>query len=212
MTENNPDAFLRDISGVLHVGANIGQERGIYAQYNLDVLWIEPIPEVFYNLNKNLEDYPRQVAYQYLITDTDYGEYTFYIANNNGESSSILNLNLHKDVWPEVVYERAIILKSLTLATFVQKENIDLDKYDALIMDTQGSELLVLKGGQVLLNRFKYIKTEVPNFASYSDCCQLADVESFLMQHGFQEYSRNQFASHKDGGAYFDIVYKRVIS
>lgn len=210
MLDNNPDSFLRDVSGVIHVGANIGQEREIYEQYHLDVLWIEPIPEVFCNLKRNLESYPRQKAYQYLLTDIDCREYTFHIANNNGASSSILNLNLHKDIWPEVIYERAIKLKSMTLATFIQKENIDLDKYDALIMDTQGSELLVLKGGQTLLGRFKYIKTEVPNFESYSGCCQLADLASFLMQRGFLEYSRSQFASHKGGGAYFDIVYKRV--
>ena len=38
------DAFLRKVSGVIHVGANLGQERAHYARFRLDVVWIEPIP------------------------------------------------------------------------------------------------------------------------------------------------------------------------
>ena len=42
-----PDDFLRSCSGVIHVGANSGQERELYAQHGLNVVWIEPIPEVY---------------------------------------------------------------------------------------------------------------------------------------------------------------------
>ncbi len=45
-TFNEPDRFLKDISGVIHVGANAGSERKRYNTYNLNVLWIKPIPEV----------------------------------------------------------------------------------------------------------------------------------------------------------------------
>ena len=38
------DRFLKEVSGVVHVGANTGQERGIYDKLSLDVIWIEPIP------------------------------------------------------------------------------------------------------------------------------------------------------------------------
>jgi hypothetical protein len=43
---NDPYRFLRRTKGVVHVGANEGQERDIYARYNLNVLWIEPLPDV----------------------------------------------------------------------------------------------------------------------------------------------------------------------
>ena len=58
--KKNPDRFLGELKGVIHVGANAGQERGIYKHYNLEVIWIEPIPEVYETLKKNLQDFDRQ--------------------------------------------------------------------------------------------------------------------------------------------------------
>ena len=78
-----------------------------------------------------------------------------------------------------------------------------------LVMDTQGSELLVLKGAIPILQNFTYIKTEVPDFESYKGCCQLKDLQSFLTQHGFKEFSRHKFATHPNGGNYYDIIYKK---
>lgn len=204
----NPDRFLQEISGLIHVGANIGQERHMYNELGLNVIWIEPIPEIFKILKQNLEEVKSQRAFQYLVTDCDDREYQFHIANNSGASSSILDLKQHKDVWPSVNYVSTIPLKSITLASLIQRECIDLTKYQALIMDTQGSELLVLKGAIPLLHNFKYIKTEAPDFESYSNCCKLDEINSFMMQYGYKEYSRHEFARRSQGGSYYDIVYK----
>jgi FkbM family methyltransferase len=204
------DAFLRHASGVIHVGANAGQERARYARYGLDVAWIEPIPEVFARLQTNLRGFPRQQAYQYLVTDTDGQRYEFHVANNEGASSSILDLGLHRDIWPTVHYERTLVLESITLASLVQRERIDMERFDALILDTQGSELLVLKGASSLLPRFRFIKIEVPDFESYAGCCQLRDVQAFLASCGFQEHAREQFAAHPHGGGYYDVLYQRA--
>ncbi len=205
----NPDKFLKKVSGVVHVGANVGQERELYSTHGLSVVWIEPIPEVFTQLNANIRDFKNQFAFQALVTDVDDKEYEFHIANNNGASSSVFELKQHKDIWPGVDYTTTVLLKSITLATFFKKEHIDASKYQALIMDTQGSELLVLRGSLPVLSNFKFIKTEVPDFESYEGCCQLSDINSFLIEHGYKEFSRKKFASRAEGGSYFDIVYKR---
>ncbi|MFC1841265.1 FkbM family methyltransferase [Thermodesulfobacteriota bacterium] len=206
----NREDFLLSVNGIVHVGANTGQERDVYKDYNLDVVWIEPIPEVFHVLEQNLEGYSRQRAFQYLITDMDDEEYKFNIASNEGESSSIFELNLHKDIWPSVTIERSIILESITLSSFVRKENITLNDYGALIMDTQGAELLVLKGAEKILNQFNYIKLEVADFEAYTGCCQLDEVDKYLFSIGFSEFSRHLFASRDSGGNYFDMVYKKM--
>ena len=164
------DGFLRDVSGVIHVGANTGQERKLYAQYRLRVAWIEPLAEVFAALQANLAAFPDQRALQSLITDQDDREYPFHVANNAGGSSSILDLYLHKDVWPEVTYTKTIMIRSKTLVTLLKDEHIDPSAYDALVMDTQGSELLVLQGAIPLLGNFKYIKIEVADFEAYKGC------------------------------------------
>jgi len=179
--KKDPDRFLRNISGVIHVGANIGQERELYGKIGLRVIWIEPIPEVFETLQANLRGFPNQRAVQCLITDRDDEEYRFHVANNNGASSSILELKYHKDIWPDVNYTDTILLKSITLTSLFKKERIDPADYQALIMDTQGSELLVLKGGIPVLHNFKYIKTEAWDVEVYAGCCQLVDISSLLI-------------------------------
>jgi len=209
MLKNDPDRFLQKVSGVIHVGANAGQERELYAKFGLRVIWIEPIPEIFEKLKANVEKFPRQRALKCLVTDQDNVAYQFHIADNEGHSSSILDLNLHKDLWPQVAYEKTITLRSKTLPSLLEEEHIDYSEYDSLIMDTQGSELLVLKGAVSILENFTYIKTEVPDFESYIGCCQLSDIASFMAHHGYREFSRQKNAERPNVGSYYDVVYKR---
>lgn len=207
--KKNPEQLLKKIKGVIHVGANTGQEIQLYSKYGLSVIWIEPIPEIFETLQSNLIGIPKQIAIKGLVTDVDNAEYHFHVANNNGASSSILELNLHQDMWPHVTFEKTIKLYSKTLSSLLKENNTDISKYDTLVMDTQGSELLVLKGAIPILQNFTYIKTEVSDFESYKGCCQLTDLQSFLSQHGFTELSRHKFATNPSVGNYYDIVYKK---
>ena len=78
-----------------------------------------------------------------------------------------------------------------------------------MVLDTQGSELLVLKGAGDLLNGFKFIKLEVPDFEAYKDCPQVDDIDEFLRPYGFRERNRNRFAIRDAGGSYYDIVYEK---
>jgi len=71
MLKTDPDRFLQKVSGVIHVGANAGQERELYAKLGLRVIWIEAIPEVFEKLKANVENFPRQRALKCLVTDQD---------------------------------------------------------------------------------------------------------------------------------------------
>ena len=207
--KESPDGFLNDVSGVVHVGANVGGERKLYRAHGLSVVWIEPIPEVFTHLSAKIRGFKNQKAFQALVTDVDDKEYRFYISDNYGESSSILKFKHHKDIWPGVDHTTSILLKSVTLATLFKREHLDAGKYQALIVDAQGSELLVLKGSISILDNFKFIKTEVSDFESYEGCCQLSDISDFMIEHGYNELSRNKFASRAEGGSYFDIVYKK---
>ncbi len=210
--KKDPDRFLRKVSGVIHIGANIGQERSLYDRRGLDVVWIEPNPVVFETLKKNIEIFPRQQGLQYLVSDQDDASYEFHISNNEGASSSILDLKLHKDVWPDVAYEKSISLQSITLVSLIEKERINLTQFDALVLDVQGAELLVLQGAEALLDSFSFIKVEVPDFESYAGCCQLNDLTEFLIPLGYKIVSQRTFGRRADGGCYYDIIYKRSAS
>ncbi|MCE9550649.1 MAG: FkbM family methyltransferase [Betaproteobacteria bacterium] len=204
------DYFLALSKGIIHIGANEGQERHQYAKYQLPVIWIEPIDEVCTKLEANLREVHNQRALRYLLTDLDDKEYEFHISNNAGLSSSILDLAGHKEIWPEVRYATTRTLRSTTLSTLFKRELIDTNSYDTLVMDTQGSELLVLKGAGNLLYQFKYVKTEAADFEAYTDCCTVNDLKEYLKQFGFVESMRRRFAGQLGVGDYYDVVFERV--
>lgn len=208
--EGDPDAFLQRCKGIVHVGANLGQERELYASFDLNVLWIEPIPEVFSRLQKSIATTPKQKAVCALVTDENDREYEFNLSNNDGASSSIFDLSEHRKLWPEVTFTRKITLRSATLSDLLKREQIDLGNYDAMVMDTQGSELLVLKGALSLLKEFRFIKTEVADFESYKGCCQLSEIDKFLVAHGFRRIAKREFAGRVGTGSYFDVLYAAV--
>jgi hypothetical protein len=58
--KDNPDHFFKKVKGIVHVGANVGQEIKLYEKYKLSVIWIEPIPEIYEKLKTNLAGYPKQ--------------------------------------------------------------------------------------------------------------------------------------------------------
>jgi len=210
MPEQNPDRFLKHVRGVIHVGANTGQERELYSTHGLNVFWVEAIPDVFLQLQSNISPYANQRAVQALVTDVDDKEYEFHIASNDGASSSILNFKYHKDIWPHVAYTSSLLLKSTTLTSLLRKERIDIAQYQALVLDTQGSEMLILQGGLTILKHFAFIKVELPDFEAYEECCREPDVTTFLKEQGYQEYSRHSIVTRSKKFNYFDIIYKRL--
>ncbi len=178
--------FLKDAKGVIHVGANSGQFRDIYAGMNLPVIWVEAIPEVFEQLQKNIADYPKQMAFNWLLTDRDGVEYDFKVSNNDGQSSSIFEFQEHTEIWPTIEYTRSINLISRTLKTLIESGCIDQTIYDALVLDVQGSELLVLKGAARYLDKFKFVRAEACNFPLYAGGCEVKDLDEFFASKGWE--------------------------
>lgn len=203
------DDFLKKIDGVIHVGANFGQERDIYASQGLNVLWVEPIPDVFRQLRENIRGLPKQRALNYLVTDRDDEECEFFLSDNQGESSSMLAFARHSEMWPNVKYVGSMALKSITLTTMLGREGVDVGKYQALVLDTQGAELRVLRGAEEIVRNFRYIKLEAPDFESYQGCCTVRELSEYLLRYGFREISRNRFGYKENVGSYYDIVYRR---
>lgn len=203
---------LEELKGIIHIGASEGQERDLYKKHSLNVLWIEPIPSVYKNLQRNIQNYPNQISINSLVTDKDNFEYDFNISSNNGESSSIFELSLHKTIWPTVDYVEKIKLKSKTLPTLIEENGIDINQYNAIVLDTQGSELLILKSSIELLENIDYVFLEVADFESYKGCCKLSEVDEFFIRIGFErvELKRWEWKVKYDFGSYYDATYRRI--
>jgi FkbM family methyltransferase len=210
LLRGSPDGFLRFAKGVIHVGANSGQERDLYNLFGLRVLWIEPVSDIFRQLQLNIAGYASQQAVQALVTNEDDKEYEFHITNNAGESSSIYALKDHREIWPEVSVVKSEKLISTRLDTLLKSANHDAALYDTLIMDTQGSELLVLKGAVDLLARLRFVKAEAADFESYEGCCVADDLRGYLEPYGFRETARVRFAGSNETGNYYNLLFERV--
>jgi len=178
--------FIKDSRGVIHVGANSGQARDTYASHNLPVIWIEALPEVFHKLAANIANYPNQRALRYLLTDRDDDTREFHVASNEGQSSSVFDFGEHARIWPEITYTQTVNLTTTTLKTALQRHSVNLDEYDTLVMDVQGAELLVLKGAESILDKFKFIRAEACDFELYKGGCLLKDLDDYLTPRGFE--------------------------
>lgn len=197
------------VRGVLHVGANIGQERDFYATYHLPVVWVEPIPSVFETLQENLKPYPQQTAVCALVTDTDGKPHTLNIASNHGASSSIFPMKDHTKMWRRVYNIDSIRLYSVTLPSLIRAYRFKVQDF-ALVVDVQGAELLVLRGAEPILSQFKYVQTEAADFESYAGGCQVNDIITYLAGQGFAEVGRTVFNHKSDVGTYYDLVFQRI--
>lgn len=208
ITAEDPLWFARKCRGVIHVGAHTGQEAWIYALMGRPVVWFEPIPEVFNRLENNIAKYPLQMAIEALVTDSDDVEYDFHVSDNDGGSSSVFELDEHQKMYPGVGFDRVIKRRSVTLDTAIDQFAVP-KKFDALVLDTQGSELLVLKGAPRALARIRWVLAECADFSAYKMGCQCSDIGNFLAEHGFSECRRFEKATSEDVGTYFDILYVR---
>lgn len=172
--------------GVLHVGAHLGEEAVDYDKMGINkVVWVEGNEDLIPQLKNNLISYDNQLVLNYLISNVDDEEYDFNISNN-GQSSSILEMDKHLRYYPQIniVYTKKV--KSKRIDTIIKEHNINIEDYDFLNLDIQGAELLALEGMGETLKPFKYIYTEVNTGEVYKGCAKITEIDAFLGEHGFE--------------------------
>lgn len=168
--------------GVIHVGGNIGQAAESYG--NLNVLWIEPIPNVFNRLQDNIKPYPSQKALNYLISDTDNTEYNFNVSNQSARSSFLSFTNHHFND-SKFEHTETLTLRSTRMDTLIKKHGINLNDYDVLVTDCQGADYFALNSFGELINHFSYIKSEVMISEIYKGLVNEEYINEFLKSKGF---------------------------
>lgn len=172
--------------GIIHIGAHYAEESTIYARSGTErVIWIEGNPNLLSVIQDNISIYPKNKAYQALLSDTDNNEIVFNITNAS-MSSSILELGTHKELYPDIKVEQEVMLYSCRIDSFIKKNKIIIDEYDFVNIDIQGAELLALKGFGDLLDKINYIYTEVNIDNVYEGCPLLDEMDEFLTLKGFQ--------------------------
>lgn len=166
--------------GILHVGANIGEEAKSYDDEGIkDVCWIEANEQLIPQLKVNVKKYGHRVIHA-CIGDVQDLEVTFHISNNAGQSSSYLDLEHHKIAHPEVHYVRSVVMKMQRL-----DQMSCWGEYDFINIDLQGAELKALKGMGDSLNNFKFAYLEVNKKELYKGCALIDEVTAYMRSFGF---------------------------
>jgi FkbM family methyltransferase len=177
------------IIGSFHIGAHECEEMYFYNQLGLkseDVVWIDAIPsKVNEATNKGIPN-----VYNAVITDKDDEEIVFNISNN-GQSSSVLEFGTHSQEHPSVVYVDKINLKSITIDSFFERNNIDASNYNFWNFDIQGAELMALKGATQSIKYAKAIYLEVNEKELYKNCGLITEIDAFLLQYNFKRVLTN---------------------
>jgi FkbM family methyltransferase len=184
--------YRTHITGVLHVGAHECEEREAYHHLGLkdsDIFWVEGNSDIVTRVQKNLGNSVQ--IYDALVSDQD-GKEVDFIITNNGQSSSILELEEHKvehpHVWEVDRYKKA----TTRLDSLIPREiSGTFDKVNFLNLDIQGAELLALKGLGKYLDQMDYVYTEVNAKPLYTGAVLLPELDQFLQQKGFRRVETN---------------------
>ncbi len=176
--------------GILHIGAHMCEERALYNSIKIgdnDTLWIEAIGEIVAYVKKINENIN---IVQAVITDKDDEELSFMITNNK-ESSSIFNFGTHAIEHPHVFEIERRRLKSITLNTLFERNNIPHDRFDFINIDIQGAELKALKGSTRILPHIKAIYAEVNEKMLYEGAVLLPELDEYLATFNFKRVITN---------------------
>jgi FkbM family methyltransferase len=191
------------VEGIIHVGANVGQERPTYVASGAPFcMYIEPITSVFEVLKSNISDIPGHIAVQAVCSDVSGQEITMNIASNAGLSSSILPLGEHQRIFPHVHYEGTEVLVSKTLDEIVEQEGHG-RPFNLLVIDAQGADLKVLRGAHNLLSHLDGIYVEISEMPLYEGGCTVEQITSFLSGYDFRMKWMEIIGRSRTGDAFY---------
>ena len=137
-------SIARNIRVLCVGGAHRYQERQLFDQLlpHLERIYLfEPIPELARQLKQFEVTDSRVRVFPFALSDHN-GAQDFFITNNDGESSSLLRLGKHREIFPHVREVRATQVECRTLDHVIQEAG--LLKPDMLLLDVQGAEHQIL--------------------------------------------------------------------
>lgn len=177
----------------IHVGAHLGQERRRYRKMGVrEVLWVEGSPSIYERLRASFDAdraagklAGRHVAVNALLADRSGADIVLHGFSNGGASNSIFPMTEKlSETWPSVrqTGQNEIVVSS-TLDEIASREGFE--RPDLIVVDVQGAELLVLRGGTRTLASAKAVVSEVSTVPYYDGGVLFDELNAFLESQGF---------------------------
>lgn len=187
-----------NISGILHVGGHYGNVISDYRKYNVNnIVLFEPLSNNFSILTENVKNFTGNIISHQVALGNENKKVIMNVSDNQGQSSSILNPKVHLTAHPEV--------------SFIGTEEVEMKKlddynyknYNMMVVDVQGYELEVFRGGIKTLQNIDYIFCEVNCDEVYEGNAKIEEVDEFLFQQGFERVEVEWYYSRVFGDAFY---------
>jgi FkbM family methyltransferase len=195
------EKYNLNLKNILHVGAHEGQELNDYIEYGAEKIhWIEANTDLANKLSSRLDPLIHKVTTA-VVSDQDDQEVVFKIANNT-QSSSILDLGEHSNLFPDIYYTHEEKRLTKTLNSILNEDHF-LDEINFLNIDIQGAELLALQGISQYLDSIESIYIEINDSEVYKKCAKTNEIDSFLNNFNFERKEKYLYSNHPWGDAFY---------
>jgi FkbM family methyltransferase len=185
--------FLRlglPIHGIVHVGANDGQEVEYYLQVGIKrILCFEPLLEAFEKFHGKYGHIPGVLIKLCALANFD-GQAEFKVTQAEGCGSSLLDPLIQAEDMPlHYVVEARRTVHVSRFDTLVTEAEVDPSLYNCLVVDVQGMELPVLQGFGSHLLDFDCLCVECSGKPIYVGEVEAEAVLDYLGHFGFRAIS-----------------------
>lgn len=176
--------------GIIHVGADIGQEVPQYLEYGFkNIVLIEANPKSFKILEAKFGHRANIGLFNYAICDRN-GAVDFHIhtsRSGNTEPASVLPMKRFSEIVKTLHTAETIRVPAITLDSLVATHHIRMPEYNVVNIDIQGAELLAFRGATKIMAELDAIISEVNLIEMYENGALEAEIIAFLAQHGFEK-------------------------
>ena len=185
-------------SGVVHVGAHLGEEASAYQEFSwLPVTWLEAQPELAQKLQERLHS-PAHRVLQAAVWNVNDLVLNLHVASNS-QSSSLLEFGSHSADYPDINFTREIPVESKRLDALIQPSEMP----NFINIDIQGVEMQAIEGLGDLIEKIDYIFVEVNRREVYVDCTKVWDLDEYLAHRGFKRVTTRWYLKQGWGDALY---------
>lgn len=177
--------YSLDIKGIIHVGAHHGEEYDDYKQAGVnDIVLVECSKPALEVLTRRFAGNKDVTIYGWAFGEQNKTGVPLYVETaNSGQSNSLLEPLKHLEDFPSIVFTGQELVNIRMMDDFPRLRK---GTHNFLNIDTQGSELDVIKGGIQTLGHIDYVYTEINRAEMYKDCAMINEMDDFLSDYGFQ--------------------------
>lgn len=177
--------FDLKFKGLIQIGSFISKEFTKLKDIGIsDFIFVEANPNIISELKNNVDT--ECLIFNELISDIDGIDYDFNISNHL-QSSSMLEFDRHSHYYPTMSDVVDVIkLKSITLDTLIDREKIDMSRYNLLMLDIQGAEVFAIRGFLKNIQHIDYIYTELNFDSMYKSCMLEPEFTNYMKSLDFE--------------------------